>query len=238
MRKGVFSQEMKRLHKGKGSLIKVPVTLPPLRDRLPMAPRWPRCLKGLKRGEPRRHLSLGEPRRERWRNRLASSGRKRLPKSAADRGRRIEAPAAAPSHNCDSRDAGSSLNLVSCRRVAMSHAGDFVVMAGVAGIRAEGTAGGKGIRAEAMVSDEGVRAEAMASDGSNRVVATANGEGSYGVEMASVESGHDAMALFDQVGLAGRRKRKVQRASPGVAQWWRRRRPGSRKRFRRQAWQP
>ena len=203
-----------------------------------MAPRWPRCLKGLQQGEPRRHLSPGEPRGERWQNRLASSRRKRHPKCAADRGRRIGAPAVAPSRNCDSRDAGSSLNLVSCGRVATSHASDFAVMAGVAGIRAEVTAGSEGIRAEAMASDEGVCTEAMASDGSNCVVVTVNDEGSHGVEMASVESGHDAMALFDRARLAGGRKRKVQRASPGVARWWRRRRPGSRKRFRRWAWQP
>ena len=166
------------------------------------------------------------------------SRRKRLPKCAVDCCRRIEAPTAAPSRNCNSRDAGSSLNLASCGRAAASRAGDFVVMAGVAGIRAEVTAGGEGIRAEAMASNEGVRAEATASDGSNRVVAMANGEGSHGVETASVESGHDAMALFDQACLAGGGKRKVQRASPGVEQWRRRRRPGLRKRFRRQAWQP
>ena len=105
--------------------------------------------------------------------------------------------------------------------------GDFVVMAGVTGIRAKVTAGG-----------EGIRAEAMASDGSNRVMATANDEGGHGVETASIESGHDAMALFDRAHLAGGRKRKVQRASPGMAWWWRRRCPGSRKRFRRRAWQP
>ena len=93
------------------------------------------------------------------------------------------------------------------------------------GIRAEVMAGGEGICPEAMVSNEGVRTKA--SDGSNRIVATVNGKGSLGVEMASIESGHDAMALFDQVRLAGGGKRKVQRASPGTEQWRRRRCPGS-----------
>ena len=192
-----------------------------------MALQRPRCLKGLKPGEQRRHLSLGEPRWERWQNRLASPGRKRLPKCAADRGHRIEAPAVAPSCNCNSCDTGSSLNLALCGRAAVSHAGDFMVMAGVAGIRAKVMVGGEGIRAEAMASDEGVRAEVTVSDGSNRIVATANGKGSYSVEMASVESGHDAMVLFDQARLAGGGKRKVQRASPGMEQQWRRRHPGS-----------
>ena len=100
-----------------------------------MAPRRPRCFKGLKWGEQRRHLSLGEPRQERWQNRLASPGRKRLPKCAADCGRRIEAPTVAPSRNCNSHDAGSSLNLASCGRAAVSHMGDFVVMAGITGIK-------------------------------------------------------------------------------------------------------
>jgi hypothetical protein len=108
----------------------------------------------------------------------------------------------------------------------------------LAGIHAEVTVGSEGIHAEAMASDEGVHAEATASDRSNCIMAMANGKGSHGVEMASIESGHDAMVLFDQAHLVGGRKRKVQRASPGMEQWQRRRCPGSRKRFRRQAWQP